>query len=305
MATSFASMIGRAGSATAARNRSVWSSVAAILLVARMNPFSISFRCGAGCVDCDTGIAHVSAHHRPAEFRKLLLYLRRAGVVRSNPAVLRRKAKRHRYVERGECIHLPVEPSERVGSEAVGPRQPGTQLPDSETLHPRHRLVETVVLEMEPLAKAQFRRFTRKRLERKLRRAVLAQNAHAKVTVVGGAFRFLVTRGRLPGARQVIEAVPVDARRSTDKQFGGAFQAPRLDLFGSEAGNAYFGHPDWQLGNRTNLIKFAGPFMDFPEIPVEWKSMNSHDIHMIEHPESRHVTHERGVDRRDTSEDAR
>ncbi len=51
-------------------------------------------------------------------------------------------------------LHLPVEPVERVGAEAVGPGQPGAQIGHAEALHPGHGLVEPVILEVEPLAEA-------------------------------------------------------------------------------------------------------------------------------------------------------
>ena len=59
---------------------------------------------------------------------------------------------------KGSSAHLSVEPFERVGPEAVGPAQAGTQMADAELAQPAHRVVEPVVLEMEPLADAEMRR---------------------------------------------------------------------------------------------------------------------------------------------------
>ena len=126
--------------------------------------------------------------------------------------MLGREAEGDGDVEVAQRLHLPVEPAERVGAEAVGPGKAGAEIGHAEPLHPGHRVVEPVVLEVEPLAEAQFGRVARELLDRGLRRAVLAQEAHGEVAVVGGALGLLVARRRFPGLGQVVEAVPVDAR---------------------------------------------------------------------------------------------
>ncbi len=60
-----------------------------------------------------------------------------------------------------------------------------------------------------------------------LGRAVLAQQAHVEVPVVGGALGLAMARGRRPGARQVVEAVPVDPRHAARQQLGRAHAAPK------------------------------------------------------------------------------
>ena len=120
------------------------------------------------------------------------------------------------------------------GREAVGPGQPRAHVAHAEPLHPGDRLVEPVVLEMEPLAQPEGGREGAEALQCELRRAVLAQQPHVEVPVIGRAFRLLVARRCLPRARQVVEAVPVDARRAAGEQRGGALEAPRLHLFGAE-----------------------------------------------------------------------
>ena len=70
--------------------------------------------------------------------------------------------------------------AQRVGPKTVGPGEPSAQMDDAEPLHPGDRLLEAVILEMEPLAEAHLRRELGEALERRLGRSVLAQQAHAK-----------------------------------------------------------------------------------------------------------------------------
>src|SRR5206468_3284504 len=64
--------------------------------------------------------------------------------------------------------------------------------------------------------------------------AVLAQQAHVEVAVVGGALGLAVAGGGRPGARQVEEAVPVDARGAPREELGGLLEAELLHLLGAE-----------------------------------------------------------------------
>src|SRR5688572_11471406 len=125
--------------------------------------------------------------------------------------MLRREAERDGHVEILERIHLPVEPSERIGPEAVGPGDAGAQVTDAEPPQPVHRLIEPVVLEMEPLAYSEIGRVATELVRRRLWRAVLAQQPHVEVPVIGRALRLLVAGGGAPGLRQVVKAVPMDA----------------------------------------------------------------------------------------------
>src|SRR4051812_41035771 len=93
----------------------------------------------------------VAFNHFGAELRKLLRLPRCARVMRRDPAVLRRETKRQGHVKLGERVHLAVEPGARIRPTAVGPRQAGAQVTNPEALHPAHRLVETVILEVKPL----------------------------------------------------------------------------------------------------------------------------------------------------------
>jgi hypothetical protein len=48
--------------------------------------------------------------------------------------------------------HLAVEPGIGVGAETVGPTEAGAQMGDAHVPHLGYRIVETMILEMEPLA---------------------------------------------------------------------------------------------------------------------------------------------------------
>ena len=45
-----------------------------------------------------------------------------------------------------------------IGAEAVGPGQPGAQMPHAEPLQPEHRVIEPVIVEMKPLADSEIGR---------------------------------------------------------------------------------------------------------------------------------------------------
>src|SRR3546814_16443249 len=76
----------------------------------------------------------------------------RARVVRGDAAVLRGEAEGHRDVELRQRLHLAIEPGERAGTEAVGPAQAGAQMPDTQASQPSDRVVQPVILALEPLA---------------------------------------------------------------------------------------------------------------------------------------------------------
>ena len=105
----------------------------------------------------------VAAHHRGAEVGEFLGRPRRAGVVRLEPAVLRREAEGDGDIEVRQGLHLAVEPGERAGAETVGPGKTGAQVPHAQALHHLDRVVQPVILEVEPLAKAHLRRRTARR----------------------------------------------------------------------------------------------------------------------------------------------
>src|SRR5436309_15955350 len=63
----------------------------------------------------------VALCHGGAERGEFFSLERRAGVMRREAAMFRRKAEGERHVEVGERFHLPVEPGQRAGPEAIGP----------------------------------------------------------------------------------------------------------------------------------------------------------------------------------------
>src|SRR5215218_10323583 len=126
----------------------------------------------------------VALHHRGAEIGELGRLARRAGVVRKNAAMFRRKAERHGHIEIAECIHLPIEPIEGIGAETVSPREPCTQMANAETLHPTNRIIQPVIFIVEPLTNPERGRVPCETVERELRRAVLAQQTHVEMPVI-------------------------------------------------------------------------------------------------------------------------
>src|ERR1051325_9700546 len=125
---------------------------------------------------------------------------------------------------------------------------------DAEPLQPRHRIIEPVVLEMEPLANAERWRVIGERTRRPFRRAVLAHEPHVEKPVIRGALRLLVAGRRRPGQWQIEQAIPMDARRAADEQFGGAVKTEFLYFLGAKAGSADLGDPDRQIGDGVDIL---------------------------------------------------
>src|SRR4051812_27634585 len=107
---------------------------------------------------------------------------------------------------------------------------------------------------MEPLADSERRRMAGKMRRRDFWRPVFTQQPHMEMAVVRGTLRLLVPRCGGPGARQVVKAVPMDARRAADQEFGGAIEAPGLNLLGAKTRNADFRNPDREVSGRADLV---------------------------------------------------
>ena len=123
--------------------------------------------------------------------------------------------------------------------------------------------------------------------------------------VIGGALGLAVAGRRLPGARQVVEAVPVDARRLADQKLGRPLQAPDLDLLGAEGRDADLADPDRQVGDGADLVDLRRPFVDLPQVPVEREAVHGDRVDVVEHALVRQVADEAGIDRRHAAEHAR
>src|SRR5215475_8591401 len=67
------------------------------------------------------GPGRIAAHHGGTELRIFVNHLRRAGVMRRDPAMLRREAERDSDSEIRQRIHLPVEPGQGIRAATVGP----------------------------------------------------------------------------------------------------------------------------------------------------------------------------------------
>src|SRR5690606_30370027 len=173
--------------------------------------------------------------HPRAELGEPLRLARRAGVVRGDPQMLGCEAEGYRHVEIREGLHLPIEPLQRIGPEAVRPGETGAQVPYAEALHPRDGIVEPRVVEVKPLHEPHLAGIFGEMLECLLRRPVFSEQAHVEMTVIAGAFGLAMTRRGAPAMGQVEEAVPEDAGHPTNQQLGGAIDPEDLHLFGPEA----------------------------------------------------------------------
>src|SRR5258708_5444168 len=94
----------------------------------------------------------------------------------------------------------------------------------------------------------------------------------------------------------------MDTRRTGRKKLDPPPEAPGLNLLSPEAGDADLAHPDGQIRDRADFIDLGRPIIQLPEIPIEWKAVHGHDIHMVEQAFALHVPDELRVDRRNPSQ---
>src|SRR5690606_20736859 len=125
-------------------------------------------------------------------------------------------------------------------------------------------IVEPMIFEVEPLAHAESRCMACKALERGLRGAVLTQQSHIEVSVIRGTLRFSMPRRCLPGARQVVQAVPINPGRASDEQLGRAIDAPCLHFLRAEARYTHSRHPQRFVVVRADLSELVRPLVDLP-----------------------------------------
>src|SRR5438270_2123717 len=151
---------------------------------------------------------------------------------------------------------------------------------------------------MKPLADSQTRH---KGIRRKLWRTIFAKQAHIVVPVIRTTLCLFVAGGRGPRGGKVEEAIPVDPLRDWKQQLRRSLDAERLNLLSPEGRHARFGHPDGFVSYSPNLIKFLGPFMNGPVIPIQRKPMHRNNVHGIENAIAGHELHEFGIDGRNTA----
>src|SRR3954463_3858514 len=136
-----------------------------------------------------------------------------------DPAVFGRKAERQRHLEFREGVHLSIEPLDGVGAEAVGPGEAGSEMLYAEAAHPAHGLLQTVIVEMKPLAQPHHVRILFEGLASDFRRAVLAQQSHVEVPIVGRSLGLPMPSCRFPCRGKVVKAVPMNPWGSSRQQF--------------------------------------------------------------------------------------
>src|SRR5215204_3945425 len=91
----------------------------------------------------------------------------------------------------------------------------------------------------------------------------------------------MARRGR-PRARQVVQAVPMDAVDAAGEQFSRPEQAKLLHFLRAEGRNAYFRNPYRTIGHGAHFFELRGPLMNLPMVPVERKAMHRDDVHTLE-----------------------
>lgn len=95
--------------------------------------------------------------------------------MRGEPSMFGRETVSDCYFKLFESAHLAIEPVERVGAEAIGPGQPGTQIGHPKSFHPRNGVLQSFIFEIKPLNKAHIRCVPREFFECQLGRAILSK----------------------------------------------------------------------------------------------------------------------------------
>src|SRR5438067_9375707 len=120
----------------------------------------------------------IAADHGRTEVRELADGHGRARAVWQDAALPECERERHRDVEFLQRAHLPVEPVERIREETLGPAEARAHMFHAEASQPHHGFVQTMILEVEPLAYAQSRRPAGERLGGELGRSILSKQPH-------------------------------------------------------------------------------------------------------------------------------
>src|SRR5215217_853091 len=107
-----------------------------------------------------------------------------------------------------------------------------------------------------------------------------------------------------PGARQIVEAVPVDPGDSPDQKLGGSLQPELLNLLRAKGRDPNFGDPDRKVGDLVNLAELVGPLVNGPVVPVQREPVYRDYIELVEHAEPAQCLNEVGIDRRDSPQNA-
>ncbi len=243
---------------------------------------------------------HIPLHHLARKLGKLPRLQRRTGAVRSFPAGGWRKTQCNRRVKFRQGRHLPVVPLQRPRTAPVRPTDARAQFFHPHFSQPFHREFQPVVLEMKPLANAQFRAEV---AQRRLGCAILANQPHVKMPVVSTALGLLMARGGLPLARQIQQAVPKNSLGAPQQQFRRALQTEDLDFIRPERRYADFRHPDGQRGHRPDFIQFLRPIVDLPMVPIQREAMHRHAVQMVEQAIALQQGNELRINGRDSAQD--
>src|SRR3954447_26500546 len=105
-----------------------------------------------------------------------------------------------------------------------------------------------------------------------------------------------------PGARQIVETVPVDPGHPPDEKLGGSLQPELLNLLCTKSGDSNLRDPDREVGHLVNLAELVGPLVNGPVVPVQRKPVDRDHVQLSEHAESIQCLDEIGIDRGDAPE---
>src|SRR4029078_3991848 len=100
----------------------------------------------------------VPSRHLRTELSELSHVLWRRRVMRLNAFVLGSKAVGDSCIEGLQSLYLPVEPINCIGTVRIRPTDPCPNVLHPEILQMTNGIVQSVILKMEPLADADFRR---------------------------------------------------------------------------------------------------------------------------------------------------
>jgi hypothetical protein len=135
-------------------------------------------------------------------------------------------------------------------------------------------------------------------IERGFSRAIRADQSEIKMTIVSAAFTLLMASRRFPGRRQVHQAVPENALDLAEQEFGRSLQSKDLHFVGAKGRNAHLRHPNRQIGDRAHFLKFFGPVVDLPMVPIQGKAVHGDGIEVLEQAVAFQERKESGINRR-------
>src|SRR3954451_13781155 len=161
-----------------------------------------------------------------------------------------------------------VKPLLGIGSPIIGPAQPCAQFLNPEFAKLLNTVLESMVLEVKPLADAKLGRVLWKGSGHQLRAPVLPIQPHVEMAIVGGPFALAVAGSRRPRSRQIKQTVPVDMVGLAPQQLSRFVKSELLHFLRAERGCAHLRDPDRFLRYSSDLGNLVRPLVHGPVIPI-------------------------------------